>query len=73
MSQYVVVTREGRHPIQRFYTMQSAGNYIFRERAFDKWTVLAQDGTITPSTPYRQLNAHEKRLLERALFPSLWE
>jgi len=61
-------------PIQRFMTVESAGDYIWKERAFDRWTVLVQEANkITAGTPYRQLNNHERLGLERKLYPSLFE
>lgn len=74
MTRYVVVTRAGLHPIERFYTVEEAGRYIVRETAFGRWKVLAQEANkITASTPYRDLRHHEKVTLEKVLFPSLFE
>lgn len=74
MTEYVVVTRDHKLPIKRFATIEAAGDYIYWERAFDKWTVLAQEANkITPATPYRALRALEKVALEQALYPSLYE
>lgn len=73
MSEYVVVTRRGKHPISRHMSVRSAGNYIYRERAFDRWTVLAQDERPGPASRFRELRPIEKRELERALYPSLWD
>ena len=74
MTRYVVVTRDGSHPVQRFMTIEAAGDYIVLERAFGRWTVLAQEANkITASTPYRELRAHEKLALEKKLYPTLFE
>lgn len=74
MTRFVVVTRDNRLPIERFYTVESAANYIARQEKYGDWTVLAQDGNqITASTPYRELTMHERRQLEKALYPTLFE
>lgn len=74
MTRYVVVTRQGLHPVERFMTVEGAADYIVRERAFGRWKVLAQDANkITASTPYRDLRPTEKIALERKLFPTLFE
>ena len=74
MTRYVVVTRQGLHPIDRFMSIEGAADYIVRETAFGRWKVLAQEGnSITASTPYRELRPTEKRALERKLFPTLYE
>ncbi len=74
MTRYVVVTRDGLHPIERFYTIEEAANYIVRETAFGRWTVLCQEGNkITAGTPYRELRPTEKAKLEQRLFPTLFE
>ena len=71
MTWYTVVTRsKPRLPVQRYTTIEGAGNRIFRDRKFDEWTVSAQDGS--ESAPYRDLLHHEKIRLERCLFPSLF-
>lgn len=74
MTRYVVVTRPDKLPIERFVTIESAADYIVRERAFGRWTVLAQEANrITASTPYRELREHERRSLEAKLYPTLFE
>lgn len=74
MTRYVVVTRKDRLPIERFVTIEAAADYIVRERAFAKWTVLVQEANkITASTPYRDLRQHEKYALEAKLYPALFE
>lgn len=74
MTRYVVVTRKDRIPIDRFITVEAAADYIIREKAFDRWTVLAQEGNrITAATPYRELRPTESAALEKKLFPSLFE
>lgn len=74
MTRYVVVTRQDRLPVQRFMTVEAAADYIVRERAFGRWTVLAQEANkITASTPYRKLHPTEKRTLEQKLYPTLFE
>jgi hypothetical protein len=74
VTRYVVVTRQGSLPIDRFLTVEAAADYIVREAAFGRWKVLAQEGnSITASTPYRELRPTEKRTLERKLFPTLYE
>lgn len=74
MTRYVVVTREGLLPVERYHTVEAAADKIVREQAFGRWKVLAQEANrITASTPYRQLLPHEKRALERKLFPTLFE
>lgn len=74
VTRYVVVTRQGTHPVERFYSVEGAADYIVRERAFGRWKVLAQDANrITASTPYRELRPTEKLTLERKLFPTLFE
>ena len=71
---YTVVTREGRHPIQRFHTVEGAADYIVRERAFGRWKVLAQEANkADATTPYRELRPTEKQALERKLFPTLFD
>lgn len=73
MTWYIVVTKDKRRlPIDRFATLEGAGNKIYRERSFDKWTVLAQDGT-KGSAPARELTKRERLDLERCLYPSLYE
>jgi hypothetical protein len=73
VSWYVVVTRDKhRTPISRHVTIEDAGNKIHRERAFDRWTVLAQDGDRA-SGPARALNTQERLKLEKTLYPSLYE
>lgn len=55
-------------------TIEAAADYIVRERAFARWTVLAQEANkITASTPYRQLRPTEQRVLEAKLYPTLFE
>lgn len=74
MTRYVVVTRQGRLPVERFHTVEAAANFIVRETAYGRWTVLAQEANkITATTPYRELRRHEKRTLEAKLFPTLYE
>lgn len=74
MTRYVVVTREQRLPVERFFVIEAAAKHIRYAEKYGEWTVLAQEGNkITASTPYRELTMHEKRLLERALYPSLFE
>lgn len=71
MTWYTVVTRERPHmPIQRYTTVEGAGNRIYYDRMFDKWTVLAQDGS--ESAPYRKLYKTEQRALEKCLYPTLF-
>ena len=72
MTRYVVVTREGRLPVERFITVEAAANYIVRERKFADWTLLAQDADHAASS-YRKLLPHERRVLEAKLYPSLLE
>lgn len=72
---YVVVTRD-RHalPVTRFLTVEAAADYIVRERAFVRLTILAQEGNnLTASTPYRELTRAERAVFERKLYPSLFE
>lgn len=72
MTYYVVVTRDKRRfVVERFYTIEAAANKIVLERAFDRWTVLAQDGG--KGTPMRELHRLEKRRLESKLYPSLFD
>ena len=74
LTRYVVVTRQGTHPVDRFITIEAAADYIVRERAFGRWKVLAQEANkITAATPYRELLKHEKQALERKLFPTLFD
>lgn len=74
MTRYVVVTRKDRLPVERFMTVEAAADYIVHERAFARWTVLAQEAnTIAASTPYRALRPSEQRTLERKLYPTLFE
>ncbi len=74
MTWYVVVTRDRAHqPIKDHPTLDGAGNQIYRERAFDRWTVMAYDGTRRAGAPMRELNKTEKSQLERLLYPSLFE
>lgn len=74
MTRYVVVTRQDHLPVERFITIEGAADYIVREKAFGRWTVLAQEANkITASTPYRELRPTEKYALERRLFPTLYE
>lgn len=74
MTRYVVVTRDGLLPVDRYVTIEAAADKIVREKAFGRWKVLAQEANqITASTPYRQLRPTEKRALERKLFPTLFE
>ena len=72
MPWYVVVTRDRhRTPISRHVTVEDAGNKIHRERSFDRWTVLAQEGRA--NGPARPLTHLERLKLERQLYPSLHE
>jgi hypothetical protein len=74
VTRYVVVTRAGLLPVERFYTVEEAAHYIVRESAFGRWKVLAQEANkITASTPYRDLRQHEKLAMEKVLFPTLFE
>lgn len=74
MKRYVVVTRQGTLPVERYHTVEAAADKIVREVAFGRWTVLAQEANrITASTPYRDLYPTERRALERKLFPTLFE
>lgn len=74
VTRYVVVTREHTLPVERFMSIEAAADFIVRERAFGKWKVLAQEANkITAATPYRQLLKHEKQVLDRKLFPTLYE
>lgn len=73
MTWFVIVTRDKhRTPISRHVTIEDAGNKIHRERAFHRWTVLAQDGDRA-STAARALTKAERLRLEKALYPSLHE
>jgi hypothetical protein len=74
MTRYVVVTRQGMLPIERFMSVEAAADYIVREAAFGRWMVKAQEGNkITASTPMRDLRPTEKSKLERKLYPTLYE
>jgi hypothetical protein len=74
VNRYVIVTRSDRLPIERFVDIESAADYIVRERAFGRWKVLVQEANrITAGTPYRELREHEKRTLMGKLFPTLYE
>jgi hypothetical protein len=74
VTNYVVVTRKDRLPVDRFMTIESAADYIVREKAFARWTVMAQEANkITASTPYRRLRPTEQEKLERRLYPTLFE
>lgn len=69
---YVVVTRDRHLPIQHFATIEAAADKIVRERALATWTVLAQEG-LTASAKMRQLTLAERKKLEKAMFPSLFD
>jgi hypothetical protein len=70
---YVIVTRDKqRTPISRHVTIEDAGNRIYRERTFDRHTVVAQDGDRAAG-PARELTTQEKLRLEKCLYPSLYE
>lgn len=72
MTWYVVVTRDRASvPIKRCVTMVEAGDHIFYERAFDRWTVKVQEGSS--SAPMRTMTPAERLQLERRLYPSLYE
>lgn len=74
MTRYVVVTRDAMLPVERFVDVESAADYIVREKAYGRWTVMAQEANrITATTPYRKLRQHEKRRLEQRLYPTLYE
>ncbi len=74
LTRYVVVTRKARLPVKHCLTIEEAADYIVRERAFDRWEVLAQEGNkIIAGTPYRGLRPTEQYKLEAKLFPSLFE
>lgn len=69
---YVVVTRDRASlPIERFVSLEGAGDKIFYERAFDRLTVKAQQGS--KSAPMRELTNAERLKLERRLYPGLYE
>jgi hypothetical protein len=54
--------------------VESAADYIVRERAYGRWTVKVQEANrITAGTPYRELREHEKRTLMAKLYPTLYE
>jgi hypothetical protein len=53
-------------------TIEDAGNKIYRERAFDRYTVIAQDGDRAAG-PARELTKTERLKLEKCLYPSLYE
>ncbi len=74
MTRYVVVSRKDCIPISDgLLDVEAAADYIIRNQAFDKWTVLAQEANrITPTTKYRALRPTEARRLEAKLFPSLF-
>lgn len=69
---YVVVMRQSKVPMSRHATLEAAADKIYRERAFARWTVMAQEG-LTASAPMRSLTKEEKMRVERKLFPSLFE
>lgn len=74
VSRYVVVVRATGVPIQRFMTPYGAADYIVKERRYADWQVLAQDGApITAGTPYRTLTKPERREVEKALYPTLFD
>jgi hypothetical protein len=72
MTRYVIVTRDRRrHTVERCSSVASAADKIVRDKGFHVWTVLAQKGPET--APMRQLNKAERKQLERALYPSLFD
>lgn len=71
-TRYVVVTRQTKTPVSHHATVQGAGHKIVKERALAVWKVLAQEG-LTAGSPYRELTRAEKRVLERTMFPTLYE
>lgn len=72
MTYYAVVTRDRRRfVIDRFMSVEAAGDKIVRERSFHVWTVLAQDGG--KAAKMRELNSSERKALERRLYPSLFD
>lgn len=74
VTNYVVVTRRDRLPIDRFITIEAAADYIVRHRTFATHTVMVQEANrVNASTPYRKLRAHEQRKLEERLYPTLFE
>lgn len=72
MTTFVVVTRDKKIPIQRYRSIAAAGDRIVQERKYSQWTVLAQEGE-TSSAPYRALTQHERRQLEKCLYPTLFD
>lgn len=74
---YVVVTRDKqRLPISRpMHSVRDAGDYIVSRRAFTRWTVVAQpmNGKMRMAGPQRDLTKHERKELEQALYPELFD
>lgn len=71
-TRYVVVTRQSKTPVSHHGTIEGAADKIVRERALAVWTVLAQEG-LTASAPYRELTRREKKIMERKMFPTLFD
>jgi hypothetical protein len=69
---YIVVMRESKVPMSRHATLEAAADKIYRDRAFARWKVMAQEG-LEASAPMRSLTKQEMKRVERRLFPSLFE
>jgi hypothetical protein len=69
---YVVVSRRSKIAMSHHATLEAAADKVFRERAFARWKVMAQEG-LTASSPMRELTTDEKKRVERKLYPSLFE
>lgn len=67
-----MVTRQSHTPVQHFATVEGAADKIVRERALAVWTILAQEG-LTAAAQMRPLNLREKKLMEKTMFPSLFD
>lgn len=71
-TRFVVVMRASKVPMSHHATLEAAADKIYRERAFARWTVMAQEG-LTASAPMRSLTRDEMKRVERKIFPSLYQ
>lgn len=68
---WVVVTRSDCIPIERYQSLDDAGDRITRDRAYGIWTVLKQGRWA--SSQFQALTLDERKRLERRLYPALFD
>lgn len=69
---FVVVLRDSRVPVSTHATLEAAADKVYRDRAYARWTIMAQLG-LAAGDKMRELTRDERKRVERRLFPSLYE